>query len=218
MKNAESSKPQEKPSEERRGRGRPRGFDREAALEQAVQLFWRHGYEGTSVADLVKALGINPPALYSAFGSKEGLYREALDRYLHEAGGFYARTLAEEKTARDAVARILREGATAFTGTIAGCMLSTAVLACAPEHQEVAQEVSALRTARRSLLAERIARGIAEGDVPPGTVPDQLAAFCMAVLQGMAVQAKDGADEATLLAVADTAMRAWPTQASVTTA
>ncbi|CAO3401690.1 TetR/AcrR family transcriptional regulator [Azospirillum palustre] len=196
--------------EVRRTRGRPRGFDRDEALAHAVRLFWQHGYEGTSVSELVKELGINPPALYSAFGSKEGLYREALDRYLREAGGFYARVLAEETTARDAVARILREGAQAFTGTIGGCMLSTAALACAPEHQAVAQEVAALRSARRSLLAERITRGIAEGDVPAGVRPEVLAGYYMAVLQGMAVQAHDGADEATLREIADTAMRAWP--------
>ncbi len=193
-----------------RGRGRPRAFDRDEALARAMGLFWLYGYEGTSVADLTKELGINPPALYSAFGSKEALYHEALKRYLREPGGFLPRTLAAETTARGAVARLLSEGTRAFTGRIAGCMLATAALTCAPEHQTVARAVSDLRTARRSLLAERIRQGIAEGDVPAGTDADALAAYVMAVLQGMAIQARDGADEAALRSIAELAMRVWP--------
>src|SRR5882724_123285 len=100
---------------ERPARGRPRSFDRTEALDKALTLFWRWGYEGTSIAALVEAMGITPPSLYTAFGSKEALFLEAVDRYNATDGAFAMRALTAGGTAREAIARLLTDAATAFT-------------------------------------------------------------------------------------------------------
>ncbi|WP_224245981.1 TetR/AcrR family transcriptional regulator [Hyalangium gracile] len=193
-----------------RPRGRPRGFDRDAALEQALQLFWRRGYEGTSIADLTEELGITAPSLYSAFTSKAELYREALARYRAQEGALAARTLAEEPTFQAAVSRMLRESAHEFTrpGRPGGCMVSTAVLGCASENEEVARHVASLRGDTLRVLRERVEQAISEGELPADTDAEALARFIGAVVQGMSVQARDGADEAALLAIVETALKA----------
>src|SRR5919204_30689 len=95
--------------------GRPRSFDRDKALEGAIAVFWEHGYDATSISLLTQALGIGAPSLYAAFGDKRALFLEALDRYLRTYGAFTERALAEEPNARDAVERLLREAAAAYT-------------------------------------------------------------------------------------------------------
>jgi AcrR family transcriptional regulator len=196
----------------RRPRGRPRSFDRAEALARALALFWERGYEGTSIADLTSAMGITPPSLYAAFGSKEALYHEALALYQAQPGGFTPAMLVDEPTAYAAIARYLRESAAFFADARhpPGCMISTAVLSCAPEHREVAETVAGLRTAAVDAMAERIASGIVAGELPPDTDPLALAQFYGAVIQGMSIQAHDGADQATLLAIGETALAAWP--------
>jgi AcrR family transcriptional regulator len=205
-----------KTSDGARSRGRPRSFDRDRALAQAVRLFWERGYESTSVAELVKEFGGTPPTLYAAFGSKEALYREALELYLRDSGRFYTQVIETPGLpAREAVASILRQGAQAFAGDgtgLSGCMLSFSTLGCAPEHRPMAREVSALRQARRTLLADRLARAVIDGELPPDTDTGGLAGFYMAALQGMAIQARDGAEVDALLRIAEVAMRAWPTK------
>jgi AcrR family transcriptional regulator len=204
-----------KKSETPRVRGRPRGFDRDRALAQAVRLFWERGYEGTAISELVKELRITPPALYTAFGSKEALFREALALYLHDGGSYFTEAIEDpDLSAREAVASILQQSARHFAGEgsgLSGCMLSTATLGCAPEHRAIADEVSATRRARRNLLADRLDRAVTDGELPVGTDSNALAAFYMAVLQGMAIQARDGAGTDSLLRMTVAAMNAWPT-------
>src|SRR5438128_2813799 len=86
-------------------RGRPRSFDRETALEKAVMAFWEHGYEATSVSGLTHVMGIGAPSLYAAFGDKRALFEEVVTVYGERYGSFGDRALAEEPTARAAVAR-----------------------------------------------------------------------------------------------------------------
>lgn len=184
-----------------------------------MRLFWERGYEGTSIADLTEAMGIAPPSLYTAFGSKEQLYREALDLYRAEQGRFMAVALAEEPTARRAIARLLREAAEIYVGggggggtggNPGGCMISTGVLSCAPEHRPVAEAVAALRTGAVAALAQRLEQGKAAGELPPDADVAGLAHFYGAVIQGMSVQARDGAPRTVLAAIAETALAAWP--------
>lgn len=192
-----------------RRRGRPCGFDREAALTRAIETFWARGYEGTSIADLTQAMGITAPSLYAAFGSKAALYREALDRYRGEQGASAAQALAEEPTLLRALTRMFRGAAHDFTSARhpPGCMISTAVLTCAEENRDVAAHVAGLRAASLGLLQARIEQAVAAGELPADTDARALARYYGAILHGMSVQAQDGATTAELLAVVERALR-----------
>lgn len=194
-----------------RGRGRPRSFDTDEALDIALEVFWRLGYEGASISDLTQAMGLCPTSLYAAFGSKAALYREALARYGSRDGAFTAALAAREGSARDAVACVLRECASRFADPAhpPGCMISTAVLACAKENGEVADHLASLRRHVSLAFAARIEAGIASGELPPGTNSQAMARFYASVIQGMSVQATDGADGKALRLIADMAMDAW---------
>lgn len=194
-----------------RPRGRPRGFDRDAALDRALPVFWRQGYEGASVADLTAAMGITTPSLYGAFGSKERLYREVLDRYRAnpQRAAPWAMTAP---TARETVRQILESSARDFSDPAhpPGCMISTAVLTCAPENQPAAAAVAEKRGNSVARLRTRFTRALEEGELPPGTDPDELARFYGAIIQGLSVQALDGAGYEALMKIVRRAMAAWP--------
>ncbi|MDY7227160.1 TetR/AcrR family transcriptional regulator [Hyalangium rubrum] len=196
---------------ERRPRGRPRGFDSTRALDQALEVFWRLGYEGASIADLTKAMGITAPSLYAAFGSKAELYRRVLERYQARQGASTSRAFTEEPTARATVERMLREAARDFSSGKhpPGCMISTAVLTCAEENQPVAEHVASLRANSLAALRARIEQGISQGELPAGTDAVALSRYFGAVFQGMSVQAQDGASKTELLALVEIAMLAW---------
>lgn len=191
--------------------GRPRGFDREAALDAALWLFWEHGYDGVAISDLTAAMGIAAPSLYAAFGSKEALYRAALARY-QQAGGAAGALLPEEGTAFGAVAAALRRAVRAVTRADRprGCLMSSGLLACAPGAEPLAREHRRLRAAMLKQFQRRIARGIKAGELPRGVVAAALARFYVTVLQGLSVQARDGASVRDLDRVARCALAAWP--------
>ncbi|MFF2040139.1 TetR/AcrR family transcriptional regulator [Kitasatospora sp. NPDC058170] len=191
-------------------RGRPRSFDRDAALEQALRLFWQRGYEATSVADLTAAMGIRPPSLYAAFGDKRSLFDEVVARYRESHGAYATRALAEEPTARAGVARMLHEAAAEATDPEHpwGCLLISSTVNCTSP--EVAEAVRELRNANVRALESLIRADIAAGHEPPGTDPAALARFTATVLQGMSQRARDGATRAELERVAADAMRVWP--------
>lgn len=206
------------PAERKRTPGRPRGFDRDQALAIALELFWRQGFEGTSTAQLTQAMGITPPSLYAAFGSKEALYREAVDRYLATYGEFLTRALSGPTSAREAVAKLLQDAAQQFSQAEHphGCMVSYAVLQCAPENAALATEMTGHRQAARTAIKTRLDRARATGELPPDADTNALAAFYAALLQGMAVQAKDGASPALLQQIAQLALQAWPCPSNAT--
>ncbi|WP_369200513.1 TetR/AcrR family transcriptional regulator [Streptomyces sp. PU-14G] len=193
------------------GRGRPRAFDRDAALGQAMRVFWERGYEAASLAELTEAMGIRPPSLYAAFGSKEQLFREAVELYGRTEGGVTARALDEAATAREAIGETLRGNALVYTepGSPTGCMIVLAATNCAPEHEAVRSLLCDDRRAMERSLRDRMDRGVAEGDVPAGTDTRALAAFYATVLFGLSVQSRDGASRDDLLAVVDAAMASW---------
>lgn len=187
--------------------GRPREFDRDAALDKAMRLFWERGYEGTSVGDLAEALGIGKPSLYAAFGHKEQLFYEALDLYVRT----YGPELGDVATARGAIESLLRSNAETYTDPSipSGCMIVLAAAVGPPQNAEVRAHLAMLRNASTGSFASRIRKGIADGDVPEGADADAMAQFYTTVLNGLALQARDGAGGAALDRVIDGAMAAW---------
>jgi AcrR family transcriptional regulator len=190
-----------------RRRGRPPAFDRETVLSAARETFWAHGYEGASIADLTAAMGITPQSLYAAFSSKADLYRAALEQYRTLGRDTYS-ALGEPIDTVSAFERILQGSAATFSAPEhpKGCRISTAVLNCASENDVVADHVAALRRQSLDAFATRIERGIREGDIKAGTNARALARFLGAIVQGMSVQARDGASLEELLDIADLAI------------
>jgi AcrR family transcriptional regulator len=191
--------------------GRPRCFDIDAALDQALEVFWRKGYEGASVSDLTEAMGINPPSLYAAFGNKEGLFRKALDRYQASHAAFWKEAL-DAPTAFEAVKRLLHGTAQRLTdkGNPPGCLIVQGALCGGEECDSVKAELASRRNAGVALIRERLKRARAAGDLPAKADPAGLARYVATVIQGMAVQAASGTTRAELRRVAETALRAWP--------
>lgn len=193
-----------------RPRGRPRSFDRQQALQTALELFWRQGYEGTSISDLVNAIGIAPPSLYSAFGSKEQLYQEAITLYLQGPGSFLQRALEQGGDTRSFVRHLLNAAADEFTALThpPGCLISTGLVASA--ERPLAQQLQELRGATLSVIRERLEQGLQAGELPAGCDCAALARFYGAMIQGMSIQAHDGARPGELHALAELAMTHWP--------
>jgi AcrR family transcriptional regulator len=190
--------------------GRPREFDTDTALDLALHVFWRKGYEGASMADLTEAMGITKPSLYAAFGNKEDLFRKALDRYVDGPGGYF-RTGLEKATAREAVEHILYESVEAVTDPRnPGCLAVQGALCCGDAAETIKQELMARRSKSEDDLRLRFTRALAEGDLPADADAGDLARYVSAILQGMAVQAAGGAPREQLRKLADMAMRSWP--------
>jgi len=191
--------------------GRPLGFDPERALDKALRVFWARGYEGTSLAELTRAMGINRPSLYATFGNKEKLFRRVLDRYAASETN-YVREALGEPTARSAVEEILRSSAEALSdkGNPRGCLLVQGALACGAEAKTIQRELCARRGAGEAMIRERLERAKREGDLPAGVGAGELAGYVMAVVQGMSVQATSGASQEKLRGIAERAMQAWP--------
>jgi AcrR family transcriptional regulator len=192
--------------------GRHREFDVEKVLDAALCVFWRKGYEGASYADLTEAAGVERPALYSAFGNKEALFRRVLDRYSERYVGYIPVAL-QLPTAREVAAHILYNAAdlnTRYPGHT-GCLGINGAVAGSDEAEPVRQALIDFRAAGQAQLRDRFYRAKAEGDLPEAAKPEALAAFVMAVTHGMAVQAKAGFSRDMLEAVAEQALSTWPT-------
>ena len=196
----------------KRSAGRPRTFDREQALGIALDLFWRHGYDGTSIPQLTTAMGISPPSLYAAFGSKDALYRETIKLYQTKYSGFMNSIFDEKISSRVAVERALLAAAKQFsdTGHAPGCMISSAELQASPDNQRLAAEIASFRLAAQQVVYTRLEAARKSGELPRNTDTASLAAFFAMVSQGMSVQARDGAKAAVLKRLAKLAMQAWP--------
>ena len=191
--------------------GRPRTFDVNQALDRALEVFWRKGYEGATLCDLTAAMGINPPSLYAAFGNKEGLFRQALDRYWGLRTAFWDDALAAP-TAR-AVAETLLRGTAKFLGDPChpkGCLAVQGALASGGEEDCIRKELEKRRGTSQAEIRERFKRAKREGDLPANADPAVLARFLATVIEGMAVQAASGATRKELERVAETALLAFP--------
>ena len=192
-------------------RGRPRGFDRAAALRLAMESFWEHGYEGTSIGDLTARMGIRPPSLYAAFGSKEALFREAVALYEDMEGEPPLQALREAPTALAGVEAMLRANVRSYTmpGRPTGCMVVLAATTYTPSTEGIRDFLAEQRRAGTAAVEERLVRGQAEGDVPPGADTGALAAYVMSVQYGLSLQARDGATREQLGAVVDCVLAGW---------
>jgi AcrR family transcriptional regulator len=195
-----------------RPRGRPRSFDRGKALDRAMRLFWRRGFEATSISDLTKAMHITPPALYTAYGDKKRLFLEAVSRYEEEAGCFAQRALTEEPTAESAIRRLLHGAVTSFTkpGTPRGCLVVLGAVNCTAGSDDIYKALAGRRRNAEEAVRARIAAGQAAGEFPDDVDVDALAGMVTATLYGLAIKAKDGAPAAQLHKIVDQAMQMWP--------
>jgi AcrR family transcriptional regulator len=198
-------------------RGRPRTFDPDTALRQALDLFWERGYEGTSLNDLAQAMGIASASIYACFGSKENLFRKVMALYGATAGEPPRRALREQPTARTAIHEMLRATADQVTGTDTPhhCMLILAAPTGAVENHAVREFLAERRRGQLSTIKDRLGRGVTDGDLtaPPAGL-DAIARYYTTVVQGLSVQARDGATRAELETVITCAMAAWDTLTS----
>lgn len=197
------------------GMGRPREFDAETALDQAMEVFWRHGYEGATIAQLTEAMGINPPSLYACFGNKEGLLKAALDRYTKLRNVWMDEVVAAP-TARDVAERMLMGIADKQTDPAnpPGCLLVQGGIACGTGSESVPFELAARRAENEDQLRDRFIRAKTEGDLKPGSDPAALARYVSAVSVGMGVMASSGSDREALQQVASVAVQAVEAQSA----
>ncbi|BAR61145.1 transcriptional regulatory protein [Bradyrhizobium diazoefficiens] len=197
------------------GMGRPREFDAETALDQAMEVFWRHGYEGATIAQLTEAMGINPPSLYACFGNKEGLLKAALDRYT-KLRNVWMDGVVSAPTAREVAERMLMGIADKQTDPAnpPGCLLVQGGIACGSGSENVPFELAARRAQNEDQLRDRFVRAKAEGDLKPGSDPAALARYVFAVSVGMGVMASSGADREALRQVASVAVQAVEAQSA----
>ena len=192
-------------------RGRPRTFDREEALGAAMKIFWKKGYEGTSLEELQSAMGvISPPSFYAAFGSKERLFFEVVDQFNKTVGSRPVEALEGRPTAREGVEAMLREAVDVFCGrdTPPGCPVILGAVHCAPANKAVQDRLRRFRLQVPGVFRKRLERAIAEGDLPDVEL-SPLVSFYATFYLGLPMRAHDGASRDDLLAGVSTAMAAW---------
>ncbi|MBB3675245.1 TetR/AcrR family transcriptional regulator [Modestobacter versicolor] len=191
--------------------GRPRAFDVDEALDRAVRVFWAHGYEGASLDDLTGAMGITRTSMYRAFGNKEELFRQALERYTEGTASYVVRAL-EQPTAREVAGTFLLGAVRSTTqpDSPTGCLGVQGALAAGEPGRPARDTLAAWREGGTAHLRDRFQRAVDEGDLPAGADPALLARYLMTVANGIAVQAAGGTPREELQLVADLALQAWP--------
>ena len=192
-------------------RGRPRGFDRDAALKRAMEVFWSRGYEGAQLVDLTKAMGINPPSFYAAFGSKEDAFCEAVDLYVATVGAEPMLALERATTLRSGLRTLIERSIDVALSTEAGgCMLILGVTNHLPENAGACARLKAARQITHDLIERRLERAIHDGELPESCHVGALASFFHGVLQAVGFQARDGASRADLRRLIEPALAALP--------
>ena len=194
-----------------RALGRPRSFETGKALDAAMKVFWCKGYEGASLSNLTKAMGINRPSLYAAFGDKESLFRKVLDRY-DSGPAAYVQEALNQLTARAAIEKLMEGAADVATasGNPRGCLFVQSALACGDKAEGIRNDLILRRDAGEKAVRLRLKRAQAEGDLPRDANTADLARYVVTVIQGIAVQAAGGATRNELRRVIENALRAWP--------
>lgn len=197
----------------KKSRGRPKVFDKEAALDKAMALFWQHGYEATSLADLVEATGAKAPTLYAEFVNKEGLFLAVLDRYISRFAARHEAVLFDEdKSVDQALRDYFTAIATCFTSkdTPAGCFMINTSSALAASSTDIANTIKSRHAKQEQTLAQFLQQRQLRGELAENGDVQQLAQFLNCVLQGMSISAREGADFEKLMRIADTTLRLWP--------
>jgi AcrR family transcriptional regulator len=192
-------------------RGRPRSFDKNGALARAMEVFWTKGYEGASMTDLTSAMGIASPSLYAAFGSKEELFRQALQYYAATEGLEIWGGVTQAKTAYEAVACYLMQTARVFTRRTKppGCLVVLSALHAGEHSDTVRRELIGMREQNVEGLKQRLQQGVAAGEISPKADLAAIARYYVTVQQGMSIQARDGATRKDLEQIARAALAAW---------
>ncbi|ELY2008210.1 TetR family copper-responsive transcriptional repressor ComR [Salmonella enterica] len=197
----------------KKSRGRPKVFDREAALDKAMTLFWQHGYEATSLADLVEATGAKAPTLYAEFTNKEGLFRAVLDRYITRfASKHEAQLFCEEKSVESALEDYFTEIAACFTSTAtpAGCFMINTSATLAASSRDIARTVKSRHAMQEQTLIQFLRQRQERGEIPAHCNPQALAEYINCILQGMSISAREGATFEQLMQITRTTLRIWP--------
>ncbi|KLU21706.1 TetR family transcriptional regulator [Caballeronia mineralivorans PML1(12)] len=197
---------------ERRPRGRPRAFDREAVLRRAMEVFWTKGFDGCSMNDLVDAMDINSPSIYAAFGSKENLFREAIDLYAISEGAITRQAIKEHGNAREAIAAVFKQNIDMLTQAAAprGCMVILGTVNIGVEHEELRAFLQSRTRNVANLIRERLAQSLADGELAADADTEALATLCVTVLSGLSVQAHNGVARQTLLDATDAFVSTLP--------
>jgi AcrR family transcriptional regulator len=193
-------------------RGRPLSFDRDEALESALELFWAKGYEGATLEELLAAMGgISPPSFYNAFGSKENLFREVVDLYVRTVGEPSGRTLQEGNTARESIELMLRTTVASISkpGKPHGCFMVLGATNCSAAGEGAQEYVRNIRKRGPKMIKQRLDQAVASGELAPDLDTAAIAAFYATVAHGLGVQAGDGVGRTALMAAVDGAMAAW---------
>lgn len=192
-------------------RGRPLTFDPDAALQRALEVFWKRGYEGTSLSDLTRAMGIASASIYSYFGSKENLFRRVMERYGATAGAPPRDALEEHPLVRDAIHAMLYATVDQITRSDAPhyCMLILAAPTGAIENEPVREFLAEIRRSQFTAIRDRLQRGVDEGELAAGTDVDAVARYYTTIVQGLSIQARDGATRNELEDIVAGAMAGW---------
>lgn len=191
--------------------GRPRNFCPDEALNRALEVFWRKGYEGASINDLTEAMGINKPSLYAAFGNKEDLFRKALERYTQEKVA-YLNDATDAPTARAVAERLLFGAVDMLTdpGHPVGCLVTKGAMTCGDEAQSIKEKIAHIHTNYETRMHARLERAKQDGELPADADVAHLTQFLTTIIQGMSHQVLHGATREQLRKVAETALMAWP--------
>ncbi|KMJ15882.1 TetR/AcrR family transcriptional regulator [Serratia marcescens] len=196
----------------KKSRGRPKQFDRDRALESALDLFWRHGYEATSLADLVEVTGAKAPTLYAEFGNKEGMFRAAVERYLQKYTTCTNQLLEQALPVAEIVEAYVRSSVEVFTDpdTPSGCFMVCASAALSSASDDVAQMLRKKHHAQESALKACFDRKVQQGELLAKTDTALLAKYVICTIEGMSVQAREGASRSDLLRLLEALMLVWP--------
>jgi AcrR family transcriptional regulator len=191
--------------------GRPRAFDAGKALDKAMKVFWQKGYEGASLSDLTDAMGINRPSLYAAFGNKEELFRKSLDRYSEGPAAYFGKAL-EEPSARAVIEMLLECSVNLLSDprNPRGCLAVQSALCCGDDSDCVRREARARRVKAQDRIRERFERARSEGDLPRNIEPADLARYISILLNGLSVQAANGAKRDEMQRAVAIALKALP--------